>query len=76
MLCGVGRDRHGKSHAVLWNTAPATPQATPTPGEVSVLTQAHTDVSISVMKIAHFDEKRYGTCVIFLVIEMVVHSIN
>ena len=77
LLCGVGLDRHGKSHVVLWNTAPVaavttptptgvtpTPtevtKTTPTPTEVTTVTQAHTDVAISTMKIAHFDEKRYG----------------
>ena len=77
LLCGVGLDRHGKSHVVLWNTAPVaavttptpagvtpTPEeftkTTPTPTEVTTVTQAHTDVAISTMKIAHFDEKRYG----------------
>ena len=56
MLCGVGRDRHSKSHVVLWSTASLRPLS----GEVTVLAQAHTDVSVHTMKIAHFDERRYG----------------
>ena len=55
VLCGVGRDRHSKTHIVLWNTSTLRPH----PGEVTVLAQAHTDISIHTMKIAHFDEKRY-----------------
>ena len=75
LLCGVGKDRHGKSQVVLWNTSqvvlvtaqptPASGEVTPTPasGEVTPLTQAHTDVSITTMRIAHFDEKRCSVCV-------------
>ena len=55
MLCGVGKDRHSKTHIVLWNTSTLRPH----PGEVAVLAQAHTDISIHTMKMAHFDERRY-----------------
>ena len=61
VLCGVGRDRHSKSHVVLWNTASLRPLS----GEVTVLAQAHTDVSVHTMKIGHFDERRYGTSDMF-----------
>lgn len=54
-MCGVGKDRHSKTHIVLWSTSSLRPLT----GEVSVLAQAHTDISIQTMKIAHFDERRY-----------------
>ena len=67
LLCGVGKDRHGKSQVVLWNTSQvvlvSAQPPTPAPGVVTPLTQAHTDVSITTMRIAHFDEKRCSVCV-------------
>ena len=55
MLCGVGRDSHGKGQVVLWSSA-----HTPHTGDVSVLAKAHTDVSIERMRIAGFDDSRLG----------------
>jgi len=53
VLCGVGRDSHGKNLLVLWNTSQVTHS-----GEVSVLTKAHTEANIERMRIAAFDDSR------------------
>ena len=53
VLCGVGRDGHGKNLVVLWNTSQVAAR-----GEVSVLAKAHTEVSIERMRIAAFDDSR------------------
>ena len=53
VLCGVGRDSHGKNLVVLWNTSQVIHS-----GEVSVLTKAHTEASIEKMRIAAFDDSR------------------
>lgn len=57
MLCGVGRDSHGKSQVVLWNTSHVRSN-----GEVKVLSKAHTEASIEKMRIAKFDDSRYMYC--------------
>ncbi|KAM9292263.1 WD repeat-containing protein 90-like, partial [Gastrophryne carolinensis] len=57
VLCGVGRDGHGKSMVVVWNTSQASRG-----GEVVVLAKAHTDVDIQAMKIAFFDDTRMVSC--------------
>ena len=62
VLCGVGKDRHNKTHIILWNTTSLMSGLIKGPtitGEVIVLSQAHTDINITTMKIAHFDEKRF-----------------
>ncbi len=53
VLCGVGRDGHGKALVVLWDTSQASRS-----GEVRVLSKAHTDAAIERMKIATFDDSR------------------
>ena len=55
VLCGVGKDRHGKTQVVVWNTSRVTHS-----GEVCVLARAHTDVSIEQMRVAGFDDSRYN----------------
>uniref|UniRef100_H2ZYH0 WD repeat domain 90 n=1 Tax=Latimeria chalumnae TaxID=7897 RepID=H2ZYH0_LATCH len=57
VLCGVGKDGHGKSMVVVWNTSRITKA-----GEVVVMAKAHTDVDIQVMKIAFFDDTRMVSC--------------
>uniref|UniRef100_A0A669Q4A9 WD repeat domain 90 n=1 Tax=Phasianus colchicus TaxID=9054 RepID=A0A669Q4A9_PHACC len=57
VLCGVGKDRHGKTMVVVWNTAQVTRG-----GEVLVLAKAHTDVDIQTLKIAFFDDTRMVSC--------------
>ncbi|KAG8432147.1 hypothetical protein GDO86_016689 [Hymenochirus boettgeri] len=57
VLCGVGKDGHGKTMVVVWNTSQAIRG-----GEVVVLAKAHTDVDIHTMKIAFFDDTRMVSC--------------
>ncbi|KAG9465767.1 hypothetical protein GDO78_017755 [Eleutherodactylus coqui] len=57
VLCGVGKDKHGKNMVVVWNTSQACRG-----GEVVVLAKAHTDVDIQTMKIAFFDDTRMVSC--------------
>ncbi|XP_075422310.1 WD repeat-containing protein 90 isoform X3 [Ascaphus truei] len=57
VLCGVGKDGHGKTMVVVWNTSQAGRG-----GEVVVLAKAHTDVDIQTMKIAFFDDTRMVSC--------------
>lgn len=53
LLCGVGKDRLGRTLVVMWDTSQLRRF-----GEVSVLTKAHTGVSIEKMRVASFDETR------------------
>ncbi|XP_029431995.1 WD repeat-containing protein 90 isoform X2 [Rhinatrema bivittatum] len=57
ILCGIGKDKHGKTMVVVWNTAQASQR-----GEVVMLAKAHTDVDIQAMKIAFFDDTRMVSC--------------
>ncbi|MGH0128105.1 UNVERIFIED_CONTAM: hypothetical protein FKN15_033205 [Acipenser sinensis] len=57
VLCGVGKDNHGKTMVVVWNTLKANKG-----GEVVVMAKAHTDVDIQTMKIAFFDDTRMVSC--------------
>ncbi|KAM6077548.1 WD repeat-containing protein 90 isoform 2-T2 [Theristicus caerulescens] len=54
VLCGVGKDGHGKTMVVVWNAAQVTRG-----GEVTVLAKAHTDVDIQALKIAFFDDTSF-----------------
>ncbi|XP_074014459.1 WD repeat-containing protein 90 [Numenius arquata] len=57
VLCGVGKDGHGKTMVVVWKAAQVTRG-----GEVAVLAKAHTDVDIQALKIALFDDTRMVSC--------------
>ncbi|XP_064376546.1 WD repeat-containing protein 90 isoform X2 [Dromaius novaehollandiae] len=57
VLCGIGKDGHGKMMVMVWNTAQVT-----CGGEVVVLAKAHTDVDIQTLKIAFFDDTRMVSC--------------
>uniref|UniRef100_A0A7M4DUS3 WD repeat domain 90 n=1 Tax=Crocodylus porosus TaxID=8502 RepID=A0A7M4DUS3_CROPO len=57
ILCGIGKDGHGKTMVVVWNTAQVNHG-----GEVAVLAKAHTDVDIQTLKIAFFDDTRMVSC--------------
>ncbi|XP_074962061.1 WD repeat-containing protein 90 isoform X4 [Phalacrocorax aristotelis] len=57
ILCGVGKDGHGKTTVVVWNAAQVTRG-----GEVAMLAKAHTDVDICALKIAFFDDTRMVSC--------------
>ena len=54
MLCGVGKDSHGKAQVVLWDTSQLRSM-----GEVSAITKAHTDAIIEKMRVAMFECQRY-----------------
>jgi len=57
ILCGVGKDSHGKQMVVVWDVSHAVRG-----GEVSILAKAHTDVDICRMRIAEFDDSRLVSC--------------
>ncbi|XP_048351372.1 WD repeat-containing protein 90 [Sphaerodactylus townsendi] len=57
ILCGTGKDGHGKTVVVVWNTAQVSRG-----GEVELLAKAHTDVDIQTLKIAFFDDTRMVSC--------------
>uniref|UniRef100_A0A8B9TXU2 WD repeat-containing protein 90 n=1 Tax=Anas platyrhynchos TaxID=8839 RepID=A0A8B9TXU2_ANAPL len=57
VLCGVGKDGHGKTVVVVWNAAQVT-----CGGDVVVLAKAHTGVDIQTLKIAFFDDTRMVSC--------------
>ncbi|XP_061455789.1 WD repeat-containing protein 90 isoform X2 [Rhineura floridana] len=57
VLCGTGKDKHGKTVVVVWNTIQVNHG-----GEVVMLAKAHTDVDIQALKIAFFDDTRMVSC--------------
>ncbi|GAB1300736.1 WD repeat-containing protein 90 [Apodemus speciosus] len=57
LLCGVGKDRHGRTVVVAWGTGQVG-----LGGEVVVLAKVHTDFDIQTFRIAFFDETRMASC--------------
>lgn len=57
LLCGVGKDRHGRTVVVAWGT-----DQVGLGGEVAVLAKVHTDFDIQTFQIAFFDETRMASC--------------
>lgn len=57
ILCSTGKDGHGKTVVMVWNTVAVTHG-----GEVVMLAKAHTDVDIQTLKIAFFDDSRMVSC--------------
>ncbi|XP_062820674.1 WD repeat-containing protein 90 isoform X1 [Anolis carolinensis] len=57
VLCGTGKDKHGKTVVVVWNTIQVNHG-----GEAVMLAKAHTDVDIHTIKIAFFDDTRMVSC--------------
>ncbi|XP_028710456.1 WD repeat-containing protein 90 isoform X2 [Peromyscus leucopus] len=57
LLCGVGKDKHGKTVVVAWGT-----DQVGLGGEVAVLAKVHTDFDIQSFRIAFFDETRMASC--------------
>ncbi|XP_045849111.1 WD repeat-containing protein 90 isoform X2 [Meles meles] len=57
LLCGVGRDRHGRTVVLAWGTAPVGRG-----GEAVLLAKAHTGVDIQAFEVAFFDERRMASC--------------
>ncbi|XP_059935471.1 WD repeat-containing protein 90 isoform X2 [Mesoplodon densirostris] len=54
VLCGVGKDRHGRMTVVVWGTAQVGRG-----GEAIILTKVHSDVDIQAFEVAFFDETSY-----------------
>ncbi|XP_031206401.1 WD repeat-containing protein 90 isoform X4 [Mastomys coucha] len=57
LLCGVGKDRHGRTVVVAWDT-----DQLGLGGEVVVLAKVHTDFDVQTFHIAFFDETRMASC--------------
>ncbi|XP_026973770.1 WD repeat-containing protein 90 isoform X3 [Sagmatias obliquidens] len=57
VLCGVGKDRHGRMTVVVWGTAQVGRG-----GESVILTKVHSDVDIQAFEVAFFDETRMASC--------------
>ncbi|KAL1779312.1 WD repeat-containing protein 90 [Sigmodon hispidus] len=57
LLCGVGKDRHGRTVVVAWGT-----DQVGLGGEVVVLAKVHTDFDIQTFRISFFDETRMASC--------------
>ncbi|KAL0617187.1 WD repeat-containing protein 90 [Plecturocebus cupreus] len=57
LLCGVGKDHHGRTMVVAWGT-----DQVGLGGEAVVLAKAHTDFDIQAFRVACFDETRMASC--------------
>lgn len=57
LLCGVGKDCHGRTVVVAWGTAQVSLS-----GDVVVLAKAHTDFDIQAFHVAPLDETRMASC--------------
>ncbi|XP_037588185.1 WD repeat-containing protein 90 [Cebus imitator] len=57
LLCGVGKDQHGRTMVVAWGTGQVG-----LGGETVILAKAHTDFDIQAFRVAYFDETRMASC--------------
>ncbi|XP_055991072.1 WD repeat-containing protein 90 [Sorex fumeus] len=57
LLCGVGKDGHGRTVVMAWGT-----EEVGHGGEVAVLAKVHTDVDIQTFVVASHDETRMASC--------------
>ncbi|KAM5198229.1 WD repeat-containing protein 90 isoform 1-T1 [Hipposideros larvatus] len=57
LLCGIGKDQHGRTMVVVWGT-----DQVGRGGEAVILAKAHTDVDIQAFEVASFDETRMVSC--------------
>ncbi|XP_047637035.1 WD repeat-containing protein 90 isoform X8 [Phacochoerus africanus] len=57
LLCGVGKDRRGRTVAVVWGT-----EQVGRGGEAAVLAKARTDVHVQACEFAFSDETRMASC--------------
>uniref|UniRef100_H0WS08 WD repeat-containing protein 90 n=1 Tax=Otolemur garnettii TaxID=30611 RepID=H0WS08_OTOGA len=57
LLCGVGKDRHGRTVVVAWGTGPVR-----LGGEVVILAKVHTDFDVQAFRVAFFDGTRMASC--------------
>ncbi|XP_036081888.1 WD repeat-containing protein 90 isoform X3 [Rousettus aegyptiacus] len=57
LLCGVGKDHHGRTMVVVWDMDQVRQG-----GEAVILTKVHTDIDIQAFEVASFDETRMVSC--------------
>ncbi|XP_069425535.1 WD repeat-containing protein 90 isoform X10 [Ovis canadensis] len=57
LLCGVGKDRHGRTTVLVWGMAQLGRG-----GEAVILAKAHSDADVQAFEIAAFDEARMASC--------------
>ncbi|XP_054992986.1 WD repeat-containing protein 90 isoform X5 [Sorex araneus] len=57
LLCGVGKDGHGRTVVIAWGT-----EEVGHGGEVAILAKVHTDVDIQTFVVASHDETRMASC--------------
>nr|XP_055220741.1 WD repeat-containing protein 90 isoform X7 [Gorilla gorilla gorilla] len=57
LLCGVGKDHHGRTMVMAWGTGQVGLS-----GEVVVLAKAHTDFDVQAFRVTFFDETRMASC--------------
>ncbi|XP_039740696.1 WD repeat-containing protein 90 isoform X1 [Pteropus medius] len=57
LLCGVGKDHHGRTMVVVWDMDQVRQG-----GETVILTKVHTDIDIQAFEVASFDETRMVSC--------------
>ncbi|XP_045317475.1 WD repeat-containing protein 90 isoform X1 [Leopardus geoffroyi] len=57
LLCGVGKDPHGRTVVLAWGT-----EQVGRGGEAVLLAKTHTGVDIQAFKVAFFDETRMASC--------------
>ncbi|KAB0382023.1 hypothetical protein FD755_003940 [Muntiacus reevesi] len=57
LLCGVGKDRHGRTMVLVWGVAQLGRS-----GEAVILAKAHSDADVQAFQVAFFDEARMASC--------------
>ncbi|KAM9724960.1 WD repeat-containing protein 90 isoform 1-T1 [Dama dama] len=57
LLCGVGKDRHGRTTVLVWDVAQLGRG-----GEAVILAKAHSDADVQAFQVAFFDEARMASC--------------
>ncbi|XP_055265016.1 WD repeat-containing protein 90 isoform X3 [Moschus berezovskii] len=57
LLCGVGKDRHGRTTVLVWGMAQLGRD-----GEAVILAKAHSDADVQAFQVAFFDEARMASC--------------
>ncbi|XP_043312643.1 WD repeat-containing protein 90 isoform X2 [Cervus canadensis] len=57
LLCGVGKDRHGRTTVLVWDVAQLGRGR-----EAIILAKAHSDADVQAFQVAFFDEARMASC--------------